>query len=600
DALGLAAGGLSFALSPGGAAAGDTGLELSDIEWRWPDFEAKGKASLVLPAGNGRPLSEVFTGARGVADLSASWGRASAPAPVPVPAPLSAKNAGKGATSGGTAAKPPSQTARATARVQFSPRSAEAKFVPDFDLTAQIGLDDPLGPRQLRAELAGQAGFDLASETWRLKNARIEGKTELPLPAVSPLSVLRLGFKGRLEADIGKGSLEMAQASLDAGFARAEGRIAAASLWEEPKWSGTLALTEFSPRQAAASLSLKLPGASQDKAFAKARGSFDFAADVKGADLHNIRMLVDSTNITGQAAFAAKTRAVAFDLDGDELELSNYLPSAPASQTKTLTGHGGQSDAPFDTASWRDLNIEGRARLAWFRREGLVFKRPVVSVSVKGGQMRATLSSGDFYGGKFDAELRARALDRGMSSCADLKLEDVDADAFLRDLTGDLVVTGRGSASVSVCGRGESEAAWWRSVSGSAGLLVRQGVMPIRESGRGEKNSAGAEQIAFRVMSASFRVASGVAVTEDVVLDGPRLTAKGRGWVNLVEETMDLALSAVYDSSARVPVGIKGPLLEPKLDIDRSAAVGDTIFRIFSTIVRTPENTYKLLRKFIF
>jgi uncharacterized protein involved in outer membrane biogenesis len=621
DGLGPVSGGASFAVIPSGGQPGENGLELSDIEWRWPDFEAKGKATLVLPALRGLSFTDVFLGARGVADLSATWGQAQAPAPVAalaptpvpdrvpvpyqahskvpvkIPAPLAAK---------GAPAKPGPQTAKATARVQFTSHPTEvkeakqAKPAPGFDLAVQLSFDDPSGPGQVRADLAGLAGFDPQTESWRLKNAKIDGKTELRLPALSPLSVAHVAFKGRLEADFGKGSAEMTQATLDAGFAKGDGHLSVASLWEDPKFTGTLNLAEFSPRQAAAALSLNLPGEISPKALAKARGSFDIAADAKEIALRRVRMLLDSTNISGQAAYVPKTRAVTFDLDADEIELSNYLSSAPASQTKTLTGHGGQSDTPYNTAAWRDLNIEGRVRVAWFRREGLVFKQPDISVSVKNGQFRAELRSRDFYGGRFSAEFRAQALDRGMSSCADLKLDDVDADAFLRDLTGDLVVTGRGSASVSVCGRGESEAAWWREVSGSAGLIVRQGVMPLRESGRTPKNPADVEQIAFRVMSASFRIAKGVATTEDVVLDGPKLTAKGRGWVNLIEETLDLALNAVYEGSAKVPVGIKGPILEPKLDIDRSAAVGDTIFRIFNTIVSTPENTYRVLRKFIF
>lgn len=619
DGLGPVSGGVSFAVIPGGADLDESGIELSDIEWRWPDFELKGKATLVLPALRGLPFADVFLGARGVADLSATWSRAQAaasvttpvpaPARVPVPFKVQAKVPGRApvpAAAKGAAAKALPQTARATARVQFTPHPADAKEskqakqAPGFDLAAQIHWDDALGLGQVHADLAGLAGFDPQTESWRLKNAKIDGKTELRLPVLSPLSVARLGFKGRLEADFGKGSAEMTQATFDAGFAKGDGHLSVAALWEEPKVAGTLNLAEFSPRQAMAALSLNLPGDIAAMALAKARGSFDFACDAKGIELSKIRMLVDSTNISGQALFVPKTRAVTFDLDADEIELSNYLPSAPASQTKTLTGHGGQSDTPYDTAAWRDLNIEGRARVAWFRREGLVFKRPDIFFSVKNGQIRAELSSGDFYGGRFSAEFRAQALDRGMSSCADLKLDDVDADAFLRDLTGDQVVTGRGSASVSVCGRGESEAAWWREVSGSAGLIVRQGVLPLRESGRTPRNPADVQQIVFRVMSASFRIARGVAATEDVVLDGPKFTAKGRGWVNLVEETLDLALSAVYEGSAKVPVGIKGPILEPKLDIDRSAAVGDTIFRIFNAIVNTPENTYRVLRKFIF
>jgi uncharacterized protein involved in outer membrane biogenesis len=589
DAYGPLFLGLSFTAAPP-AAAGETGIDLSDIEWRWPEFEAKGKASLVLPPNRGGSLAEFAAGIRGLADLALSFGQAQP------------KQAGPAAKAVG--AKPvPQQPPKLTAKVQFAPHVPEpkaAKNGPAFDVTAQLGFDDAASASLVRAEVGGQAVYDTQADSWRLRNARVEGKAEARLGASPASPVARAGVKGRLEADLTKGGLDISQAALDFGFAKGEGKLSLAGLWDDPKFTGEIGLAEFSPRQAVQAFGLAVPAELAPKALTKARGSFELAADAGQIAVRKLRLLIDATNLTGQAAYAVKTRAVTFDLDADEIELANYLPSPPPNQSKTLTGRGGQADKAYNTAWWRDLNIDGRARVSWFRREGLVFKRPDFAVTLKNGQFRASMRSGDFYGGRFSADLRGQALDRGMSSCADLKLDEVDADAFLRDLTGDEVVTGRGTASVSVCGKGESEAAWWREVAGSAGLVVRNGVLPLRESGKTPKNPKDVETVAFRIMSASFRIDKGLAVTEDVVLDGPKLAAKGKGWVNLVDETLDLALSAVYEGSPKVPVGIKGPVLDPKLDIDRSAAVGETIFRVFDTIISTPENTYKILRKFIF
>jgi AsmA protein len=146
---------------------------------------------------------------------------------------------------------------------------------------------------------------------------------------------------------------------------------------------------------------------------------------------------------------------------------------------------------------------------------------------------------------------------------------------------------------------GETELALKKALAGSAHVEMKDGAIKginLADSARNMKAALGAKQSKadatqktdFSEMSASFKIAAGVAHNDDLKALSPFLRLGGAGNMDIGNNTIDYLAKATLAATAKgqggrdvgnvagitIPVKLNGPLDNPDWHVDYSALVG--------------------------
>ena len=149
--------------------------------------------------------------------------------------------------------------------------------------------------------------------------------------------------------------------------------------------------------------------------------------------------------------------------------------------------------------------------------------------------------------------------------------------------------SGAGTDQDKVLGSGESMDAIMRSLSGSGGLRLGAGTIEgvdLPDLLKTGKTSAG--RTAFNAVSARFHITDGVLRNDDLVFDGPRVSATGAGTVNIGAQTLNYSLlpTAALPGAGgvKVPLRITGSWFNPRVKLDLEGIVGDKVGEKLDTL----------------
>src|SRR5690606_28532120 len=97
---------------------------------------------------------------------------------------------------------------------------------------------------------------------------------------------------------------------------------------------GTLNIAEFAPKEVLERLAVNLPATSDPQVLRKASLSTQLTANPKAANLSQLKMVLDDSNVTGglQARLNEQTD-IGFDLAMNQIDLDRYLPP-PTQETQ--------------------------------------------------------------------------------------------------------------------------------------------------------------------------------------------------------------------------------------------------------------------------
>lgn len=593
-------GGLDFENAPGGktlsVSLSASGVQSSQLSGLWPQLpKANGPIDCRLAAessvGAGVPVWQEL---HGQADLQMGQGSIafSAEQGRPQPWPLS----------------------RATASLKFAARPAPAQTGDKgheavlADLSGPVRVDSPGVVRSSLVEIRGQLGLDASGKPLWFRQPKAEGSHLLVLPFGGPGKTVRATWSGKFDADLDKGAF--AFSSLDLNLAGIPGK---AALSGQPgqgglTLAGTLDIPEFNPREAAPRLGLAIPSGADPNVWRRARLSADIGGTLKEIRLGRIQGALDDAVITGQASIApARNR---LDLAVTTLDLDRLNP-APQYTDPTK-----RPEEPLPLAELRDLSLDARLRFGWLIKDRLIWENALTEFTAQGGRFELRQTAPSFYGGPYLFDLKGDARGNELKAQMEIKLSSFQAPLLLRDLAGGTGLTaGQCDFNVNVETHGATDRALRRHAGGTASFEVRGGKLAIKEAaGRGREPSPPpppmgdrdaprpappppSDGLAFSKMGATFTVREGLAITRDMILVGDGVTAKGDGWVSLDDERIDLNLMAAVPDVGELPVRISGPLYDPKLDIDKSRILGDTIMNIFKGVIRIPGNVLHQLRR---
>lgn len=442
----------------------------------------------------------------------------------------------------------------------------------DVSLSARLTGKKP--EIDLRAQAAGALRFNLRREEFAFErfSALVKGRLDLdtvsaefsaPKVEVTPARAAGSDVKGAIQV---KGP----QRNIDARLliAALEGTASAPTI---PKVS-----LEF--EAAAAGIS--------------AKGKFDAAikANLAKQDLDTeILGRLDESTIKAKVGLTKIAPLKAnFDVSIDHLNVDRYLPPE---RTDAKSGER------VDLAGLKGKTVSGKLAIGALTVKHAKLENLKAEIKLDGGKLDIAPHSASLYGGSLSGSLSADA--NGNRIQVKESVQNVALGALLRDIAQKDALDGRGNVTLDVQTTGGTVTVLKKALAGSARVEMKVGAIKginLADSARNVKAALGAKQSKadasqktdFTEMSASFRIAGGVAHNDDLKALLPFLRLGGAGNMDIGNNTIDYLAKATFAATTKgqggrdvanvagitISVKLSGPLDSPNWNVDYSALLG--------------------------
>ena len=293
-------------------------------------------------------------------------------------------------------------------------------------------------------------------------------------------------------------------------------------------------------------------------------------------------------------------------LDIAKLDLNPYMPEKPAAGGAT-TGGGAQggpsgttaaagwSDDVLDLSALRSANVRFDLSLGELILRRIKVGKSALGVNLTGGKMVATLQELALYQGRGNGTVTVDASAAVPAIAADIKLQGLQAEPFLRDAADFDRLTGTGTADIAVTGRGKSQREIVSALNGKGAVTFRDGAIKgINLGAIMSRNVASAfldaqagrtQQTDFAELGGTFVITNGILRNTDLALRSPLLRVEGAGTVSLPPRMIDYRLEPklVADGQGQggsqqsagiaVPVRMRGPWSNIAYEPDLAGAI---------------------------
>lgn len=272
--------------------------------------------------------------------------------------------------------------------------------------------------------------------------------------------------------------------------------------------------------------------------------------------------------------------AYTFDLELDRLDVDRYRAPAPAAAAAS----GAAAGKPLDLSALRDLEATGQLRIGALQAMNLKASQLRAGVRATAGRVTVGPLAAQLYEGQLGGSLGVVASSPPRFALQP-SLNGVAVGPLLKDLAGFDRLLGRGNVALDLAGSGATPAAITRSLAGGARVELRDGAVrginiaqAIRSAkaaakGGGDGTAARDQATDFSELSASFKVAGGVARNDDLALKSPLMRIGGNGSIDLAANQLDYTVKATVVDTLKgqggaelqalrgqtVPVKLSGP-----------------------------------------
>jgi len=245
------------------------------------------------------------------------------------------------------------------------------------------------------------------------------------------------------------------------------------------------------------------------------------------------------------------------------------------------------SDQPLELAALRVFNATVKISARELALGAIRLAPAEIESRLQSGLLSVAVENSELYGGPVQGKLVIDADARNPRHGATFDFTGVNALTLLTDVAGFDHIEGKLAAKFDLTASGASPAAIVSSLGGSAQVNVEDGaVRDVNIPGMIRALSSqtlqgwqekGSDKTEFASLAATFRVADGQAVTDDLRLAGPLVRMTGKGTVNLASRTMDFRVDPrlvltlqgqggpTDPAGLGVPVVIRGAWAEPQI-----------------------------------
>jgi AsmA protein len=339
------------------------------------------------------------------------------------------------------------------------------------------------------------------------------------------------------------------------------------------------------------------PGGGTLKLNTTGRAGLDLAKDSVSAALNGT---LDESSFDARLGMTKlSSPAYTFDIGIDRLDADHYRAkptAAAATTTATPPTAAPQTKAPApverptDLSALIGLQASGKLRIGSLKAGNIRASDVRLQLRAADGKLQVDPLMASLYGGSASGSLSATA---GKIPAFTLRqnLTGIHVGPLLTDALGKSRIEGRGNVSLDVTAAGANLSQIKNALDGTARLALRDGALrgiSLAQTIRSAKARIGAlrgneapqqgqgstaEKTDFSELSASFRIADGVAHNEDLDVKSPLLRLGGAGNINLADASLDYTVKASIVSTLKgqggaeleqlkgltIPVRLQGP-----------------------------------------
>ncbi|MGZ5011374.1 MAG: AsmA family protein [Methylobacter sp.] len=384
---------------------------------------------------------------------------------------------------------------------------------------------------------------------------------------------------------------------LKSGDVTLSAEMTGTNIKDTPSFKGPVTIAPFNPAKILQQFAIALPRMQDTNALSNMSVNFDLAATTDSADLQNLRMTLDDTQIKGSIGvkdFALP--AVVFNLDIDALDLDRYL-SPPDKSSKPIASPAvlvaaGASVLPVETL--RKINANGTVALGKLKVNGLSMQDIHINLNAKNGAITTQQSVKQFYQGSYSGNLSMDTHSDKSVLAVNEKIDHVQIEPLLKDYRGKAQISGIVNASAQLQGQGNNTDELKASLKGQLSFLFKDSVLKgfnlqkIIDEGKALlKGSAlpadaKSDQTLFSEMSGTATIANGLLQNNDLVAKSSKFHVDGKGNINLNSEAVDYKIDAKLINAEEpeqikgaATINIAGTLDNPSYTIDIASLLTD-------------------------
>jgi AsmA protein len=291
---------------------------------------------------------------------------------------------------------------------------------------------------------------------------------------------------------------------------------------------------------------------------------------------------------------------LAFDLNIDKLNVDHYLPPKPAEAANAQTSGGAAKDTPINLAALKGLTAHGAVRIGTLQVSNLKLDNINAKIDLAGGRLDVAPLSLNLYQGSANGSLNANA--NGNAVTVKQTLSGISINPLMKDLMNKDLLEGRGNVALDINTHGDTVGAMKKALGGTASLSLKDGAIKginLAQTLRDAKVKLGvadstqaanvSQKTDFSELTASFKIANGVAHNDDLAVKSPYIRMGGAGAIDVGAGQMNyLAKASVVNSDVgqggadlgqlkglTVPVRVSGPFEKLSFKIEWSAMLED-------------------------
>jgi AsmA protein len=306
---------------------------------------------------------------------------------------------------------------------------------------------------------------------------------------------------------------------------------------------------------------------------------------------------VAQSSFNGYAAvdFAATKPLVKADIDFDQLHL---LPQSDhGSKPRRAALNAPWSDREYNLDGLNYVDAELRVSASDFALGSFRMSPVAVEASINNGVLQAKFVNTKLYDGALNGALSVDASSPVPADTMQVRLDAVDALALLSDVADFDSLEGKMQADIDVNATGNSQRAAISTLGGNVAVQLSNGAVRGIDVAKLMHNLTStilngwqqdaSDKTPLTDLDATFRLADGVATTDDFTLAGPVVRMTGAGSVDLGAKTLQLKVDPRILTGAQtasdpaqatglgVPVRIEGSWGYPRIYPDVAGILND-------------------------
>ena len=368
-------------------------------------------------------------------------------------------------------------------------------------------------------------------------------------------------------------------------------------------FQGPITIAPFNLRNVLNQLDIKVPALQDEKALNKAAATFNLLVTNDAADLQNISLTLDGTQIKGSTTITDFSKpAITFNLASDNMDLDPYLAPIADKKSKPINSPAialalGTSTLPVGLL--KKLIINGQLSLERLKVNAMTMQDVQLNLDVKEGLINAQQSAKGFYAGSYNGVFSVDMRNNNPILSINEKIVHVQIEPLLNDFNGATKLSGLLDLSTQLEGQGNNAKELKSSLTGNLSFLLTDCIIKgfnlqkiiddaktlIKEPTLPADNKN--DQMLFSKLSGTATINNGLVQNNDLIGIASKMHLNGKGTADLNSEKLDYKLNARYIKTKAtttepeqlidtpINVNIAGTFTKPTYTVDLAAILSD-------------------------